>query len=202
MDKSRIEALSDGVFAVAITLLALDIHVPLGSMSNAQLWLSIRHVFPGIVAYIFSFCIIGIFWNGHHTIFRFTKLLNRPLIWLNLLYLMVVAFMPFPTALLAEHYTDQAAIVLYSMALISIGLLHFILLNYIYGNTKLAQEWFTQIVFDRSRLASLFGAGCGVLAVMMSFVWPPGSLLMLALVPIYYIFLNRAREGFTDVTEK
>jgi uncharacterized membrane protein len=198
MNKARLEALSDGVFAVAITLLILNVKLPHEVASNHALWSMLRQIAPNIAAYVLSFCIIAIFWNGHHTILSLAKKVDRPLIWMNLLYLMLVAFMPFPTSLLATYHHYQAAVILYSSVLVCIGLLHFILLSYIYYHPQVAQMHFTPGFLRRSRVASLFGAGCGLAATIMSFISLEASLVLLVLVPIYYIFINRTKDELAD----
>ena len=100
------EAFSDGVFAVAITLLALDLRPGEGPTLGRQLLAegAIAHY----AAYVVSFLIIGIIWVNHHTVFRQIARIDRPLLFLNLLLLLFVAAIPFPTALLAEHLTEPA----------------------------------------------------------------------------------------------
>lgn len=149
---------------------------------------------PNILAYVLSFCIIGIFWNGHHTIFKFAKTLTGQLIWLNLFYLMVIGFMPLPTAVLAANYNDIAAVVLYDATLVVAGLLHFLFVWYIYQHSTIRNEYFTLKAYKQSKVASLFGAGCGVVAIAVSFIWIPFSWFFLILVPLYYIFMNHTYD--------
>ncbi|HLZ14931.1 MAG TPA: TMEM175 family protein [Candidatus Saccharimonadales bacterium] len=194
MDKTRLSSLSDAVFAVAITLLVLDVKIPDGSLSTPQLWHALQGLLPNIGAYILSFCIIGILWNGHHTIFNLVKLVDRTLIWLNLLYLMVVVFMPFPTAVLASHHNQQPAIILYSTLLILVGLLHRFFLYYIRHQPGIALYKLPTTFWRRSNGASLFGPACGTMAIIVSFVSADMSLIFLFAIPIYYIFINRTND--------
>jgi len=96
----RVEAFSDGVFAIAITLLILEISVPESEFSN--LWRGIARQWPAYLAYATSFITIGGIWLVHHGIFRRLQYANRPLMLINLALLMAVSFLPFPTKLLAE----------------------------------------------------------------------------------------------------
>jgi uncharacterized membrane protein len=110
-DTARLEAFSDGVFAIAITLLVLEIKVP-SSIELVQLgglWPALAHRWPNYVGYAMSFLIIGIMWANHHALFQYIRRVDRPLMLANLLLLMGVGFLPFPTAILAEHLADQAA---------------------------------------------------------------------------------------------
>lgn len=115
----RIEAFSDGVFAIAITLLILEVSVPESSFDN--LWRGIIDQWPSYVAYATSFITIGGIWLVHHGIFRRLQYANVALMRLNLALLMVVSFLPFPTKLLAEAIHDvdaeRAAVIFYGATL-------------------------------------------------------------------------------------
>jgi TMEM175 potassium channel family protein len=104
METSRVEAFSDGVFAVAITLLALDLRPGSGSTLGRQLLE--RGAIAHYAAYLVSFLVIGIIWVNHHSVFRQIARVDRVLLFINLLLLLFVAAIPFPTALLAEHLTE------------------------------------------------------------------------------------------------
>ena len=109
---SRLEAFCDGVFAIALTLLIIDIKVPAaeGIGSTRELWLALRHLGPAIVAFVVSFGVILITWVNHH---RFIRLVNKssgPFVYANGFLLLTVVFMPFPTALVGEYLlTDHVA---------------------------------------------------------------------------------------------
>ena len=99
------EAFSDGVFAIAITLLVLEIAVPAGS--ERDLWGAVLDEWPSYLAYLVSFSTVGAVWVGHTVITEFLVRATSVLIRLNLLLLMVVSFLPFPTKLLAEYVGDD-----------------------------------------------------------------------------------------------
>jgi uncharacterized membrane protein len=120
VNTSRLEAFSDGVFAIAATLLVLDLRLPGGGSVTDQL----LHAWPEYFAYVVSFLTIGIMWMNHHTILAHVRRVNRPLLVLNLLLLMVVVAIPFPTALVAEHLHDAgaaAAVVTYGLVMIAMS---------------------------------------------------------------------------------
>jgi uncharacterized membrane protein len=103
----RIVFFSDAVFAIGITLLVLDIHIPeRGAVAPADLPAQVLDLWPRVVAYILSFLVVGLFWMAHHRIFHYIRRFDTRLIWLNLLFLMTIAFLPVPTALLSA-YGDQ-----------------------------------------------------------------------------------------------
>jgi TMEM175 potassium channel family protein len=107
-ETGRVEAFSDGVFAVAITLLVLNIQPP--SLSTPQLLVDsalsdyLRHQLPMLIAFVTSFATIGIMWINHHRLFIHIKRTDNTLLVLNLLLLLVIVFIPYPTALLAQQY--------------------------------------------------------------------------------------------------
>jgi hypothetical protein len=105
MDKQRIEAFSDGVFAVAITLLVLNFKVT--GLSASELRSQVLGQWPHLLAYILSFVIVGVYWVAHHTLFHFVARTSRALLWLNNFFLMTVAFLPFPAGLLGEYPSSQ-----------------------------------------------------------------------------------------------
>src|ERR1022692_2340400 len=124
MDTRRAEAFSDGVFAVAITVLVFGL-LPIGTGSHVTK--ALLRAWPQYVAYVVSFLTIGIMWLNHHTLMAQMRRVNRPLLVLNLLLLMGVVAVPFPTALVADHLTGSqaaggpAATVTYGLVMIAIS---------------------------------------------------------------------------------
>jgi uncharacterized membrane protein len=119
----RIEAFSDGVFAIAITLLILEIRLPRMQDSGGRYGLgtALLGLWPSYCAYLFSFLVIGIYWANHHALFHLYKRTDHIFLLLNVLFLMCISFLPFPTAVLAQYMTDpayrQASVEFYSLGL-------------------------------------------------------------------------------------
>src|SRR5438874_2539580 len=101
-ETQRIEAFSDGVYAIAITLLILEIKVPRAGAAT-PLAEGLLALWPSYVAYFLGFSTIGVMWLNHHRLFQMIHRVDDVLLFLNLLLLLVVSFTPFPTAVLAEH---------------------------------------------------------------------------------------------------
>ena len=122
-DTQRLEAFSDGIFAIAITLLIVEIKVPQVNPSEGTTSLAsgLFALWPSYFAYIFSFIMIGIFWANHHYVFQVYERSDRIFKLINLFFLMFISFLPFPTAVLARYITDtqqrQTAIILYALTL-------------------------------------------------------------------------------------
>lgn len=120
----RLVFFSDAVFAIAITLLALEIHLPTieGAISDEELLHNLQSIGSSYLAYVLSFLVIGVFWIGHHRRFRFIERYDNRLLFLNLLLLMVVAFVPFPTSVISE-FGNKTATIFYAATMGSIGLI-------------------------------------------------------------------------------
>jgi uncharacterized membrane protein len=123
----RLAALSDGIFAVAMTLLVLDLHVPVreGLHSEAALWHELGALTPRLLTYFLSFLTLGIFWVGQQTQLNQLTRSNRDLTWIHLGFLLGVSLMPFSTGLLAEFITFRLALVAYWLNLLLLGVLLF-----------------------------------------------------------------------------
>jgi TMEM175 potassium channel family protein len=120
----RIMFFSDAVFAIAITLLALEVSLPEieGQVTNAQLLQNLLAIWPKYLGFVISFLVIGATWMGHHKKFGFINRYDRNLMMLNLLLLMFVAFLPFPTLVISE-YGNRTATIFYALSVIMIGLM-------------------------------------------------------------------------------
>jgi uncharacterized membrane protein len=120
---SRLEAFCDGVFAIAITLLIIDIKIPSSELINntADFWIALQHIVPSIVAFLLSFIIILITWVNHHAALKLVDKSSASFIYANGFLMLTVVFMPFPTSLMGEYIlTDHAApaVVLYDSVLV------------------------------------------------------------------------------------
>ncbi len=120
----RLVFFSDAVFAIAITLLALEIRLPVeaGSLSNDELFQALLEVAPKILGFIISFLVIGSYWLVHHRRFSHLTSFDRRFLYLNLLLLMAIAFVPFPTAVLSES-GNRTATIFYALVMTLTGLL-------------------------------------------------------------------------------
>jgi uncharacterized membrane protein len=110
-ETSRVEAFSDGVFAIAITLLILEIKVPEmpEHSTNSQLLASLSSLWPSYFAFLLSFTAVLIMWINHHGFFKYLKKINTPFLYANGFLLLIVTFIPFPTAVLAKYINSPAA---------------------------------------------------------------------------------------------
>lgn len=206
-DTNRLEAFSDGVFAVAITLLILDIRPPDGSLDDARLWLALLGQWPMLLAFVTSFLTIGVMWLNHHRQFAHIQRTNTVLLMLNLLLLLVVVFIPVPTALLAEYIArpDQhAAAIVYGGTFFLMACCFNILWRYAsYNNRLLGKDVDPRSVKAINR-QYLFGPLLYAVAFGLAWLNSPLSVIfqfVLALffaLPGYPLRASDQKKGLTD----
>src|SRR6516165_10435494 len=111
-ETGRVEAFSDGVIAIAITLLILEIKVPkVAELTSAGLWPKLLGLWPSFLAFVMSFGTILVMWVNHHRIFRLVRTTDYPFLYWNGLLLLTITFVPYPTAVVAQHLTGPDATV-------------------------------------------------------------------------------------------
>ena len=190
---ARTEAFSDGVFAIAITLLILEVNVPETAFDN--LWRGIADQWPSYLAYATSFITIGGIWLAHHGIFRRLQYANQRLMVINLLLLMAVSFLPFPTKLMAEaiHRSDaeRAAVIFYGGTLLVISSL----LSALWGSVALDRHLLRPEVDENEIKAITLAAtptlGFYVAVIVVALVAPRVAVYGFLLIAI--VALLRAR---------
>ena len=186
MTTNRLEAFSDGVFAIAITLLVLELNVPTGE----DLWHELGDEWPSFAAFLVSFWVIGIIWVNHHGVLDHLALADRGVLYLNLLLLLSVVFIPFPTALLAEHLKsgadEQAAAVVYSASFFLMGASFGFLWTYITRRRELLGVELTDEQVRATTRRFLIGNPIYALAIGVAFVSPAADLVIIGALAVYY----------------
>jgi uncharacterized membrane protein len=190
VDRTRLEAFSDGVFAVAITLLALNIAV--AGPGHGPLTDQLASHWPAFVAYLISFFTIGIIWVNHHALLRSVKAVDRTLLFLNLVLLLFVVLIPFSTATAAEYLTKDnwdahVAMALYAGVFVGMSLgfggifewtLHS---ESVYHPVPPERRWAARIRF-------VGGAAVYAVAVVIALFSAYAAFALMGLVGVYYIF--------------
>lgn len=188
----RIAALSDGVFAIAMTLIVLEIRVPPhGAIhSSAELWQALIDLTPRFVTYFLSFLTLGIFWTGQQTQLNHFATANRDLAWIHFGFLAVVSLLPFSTTLLADYIGLQLALVLYWLNILVLGLI--LLASWVYaekaglvGNET--PEGASAAIKRRIVLAQLLYAA----AMLVSFWSPAVSISLIVVLQLNYAIAPR-----------
>jgi uncharacterized membrane protein len=187
METGRVEAFSDGVFAIAITLLILAVGFE-QSIADGDLEHQLVHLWPAYIAYAISFLTVGIMWINHHQIFRHFRMVDRTLLLLNILLLMCISFTPFPTRVVAEHVHDasdrQAAAVLYGITMTCTAICFFAV--WYYGSRRLLRPDADMREVDGITRSYLPGAPIYALATLVAFVNPIVSLIIFGSLTIFY----------------
>lgn len=189
LSTNRIEAFSDGVFAVAITLLVLNIQVP--HVAASDLPAELFKLWPRLLVYAQSFVIVGIYWVAHHNSFHYIQWSDRTLLWLNIFLLLCIVFIPFPTAVLGEYPGQQISVILYSATLVITGLVLQLLWWYVTSGLRLVDPDIDPRLVKRATRRNLMAPLIYLVAIVVSFLSVWASLAVIAFVPILYIFPGR-----------
>lgn len=191
LGKSRIEAFSDGVFAIAITLLVLDIKVPTPTDTPLpRLLPRLLSLWPELFSYALSFVIIGVYWVAHHLMLHALKRADRTLLWINNLFLMCVALIPFSAGVLGQYRHAQVAVVLYGLNLIVVGLSLQFLWSYATRTPRLSDAPIPPRLVRAGSVRTLGAIGLNVIAISLSFLSPGLSLAVYWLVPLLYVLMQ------------
>ena len=203
-DPTRVLALSDGVFAIILTLLVLEIHVPdLGA--GQTLREALREIRPSLVAFLISFVVVAIAWAGHRDLFALIRRTDRGIVWLNFLYLLPLSILPFGAAMLAAYEREPIAIKIYGLILVATVVTR--LATWLYATRR--THILVTPVDPRARRAGLFlVAFPGVAYLVGFFVADPAPTLAIwiyALVPVLYfvtIWIIRSSAPADSVSEE
>jgi uncharacterized membrane protein len=187
MKTARLEAFSDGVFAVAITLLILEVNIPGGE----NLWHQLKEEWPSFASFFVSFWVIGIIWVNHHGVLDHLKRADRGVLYLNLFVLLTVVFIPFSTALMAEHLKSGAdenvAAAVYAGTLMAMSVAFGVLWSYITTHREaLGVELSDDEVRGITRAFQL-GNPFYAVAVIVAFISPAIVLVIAGAMALYYM---------------
>ncbi|PSB22777.1 DUF1211 domain-containing protein [filamentous cyanobacterium Phorm 46] len=189
MSLNRFEAFSDGVFAIAMTLLVIEIKVPDLSQATASTAINtLIHTVPHILSYITSFLVIGVLWLNHNALFHLLKRVDRTVLTINLVLLMCIAFIPFPTALIGQYGSLQPIVMFYGLTLSLTGIVYNVLLfyavrQYLWGHPQVARRFIYQ-----AALWSISYPIFYLVASLLSFNTTTLSTILYILIPLFYLF--------------
>jgi uncharacterized membrane protein len=187
---SRIEAFSDGVFAIAATLLVLELKVP--HVEPGELGGTLLGNWPSYATYVVSFLVIGIIWVNHHAVLERIRKVDRPLLFLNLVFLMAVAVIPFPTALLADYlkagHDEHLAAAVYGGSMTLMGVTFGSIWAYAVLSGDLLHEGIDPARARRSLWIFAAGNPLYVLAIGASLLSAKLALAIYALLALFYMF--------------
>jgi uncharacterized membrane protein len=187
----RIEAFSDGVLAIAITLLVLEIKVPHLEEGKGSLTEELLKLWPSFGGYVISFLVIGIIWINHHQMYKLIERTDHTFLALNVIFLMVVSFLPFPTALMAEYlregHEQNAAAIVYSGSTLAMALTYNILWRYASSNYRLIKRNLSPQLLSSIMRRYNIGNLLYVIAFILAFFSYELSLGLVALLAVYFL---------------
>jgi uncharacterized membrane protein len=187
----RLEIFSDAVIAIAITLLVLDVKVP--HARDGRLFHDLGQIWPSYVAYALSFAVIGIMWVSHHSMFERIQYVDRRLLFLNLWLLLGIAFLPFPTGLLAEYAREggsnsHAAAAIYSATMMFIGFAFLSIWLHLARRPQLLGEEASSASLRRSIHLSLVSPVVYGLSIGLAFISAEACFVVYGLAAFYFAF--------------
>ncbi|HEY7281635.1 MAG TPA: TMEM175 family protein [Actinomycetota bacterium] len=211
MTKGRLEAFSDGVLAIAITLLTLDLPIPLPGSPAVQahgLWSALGKDWPQLAAYAVSFAFIGIIWVNHHSLMNRVAVVDRTLLFINLLLLLFVAAVPWATDLFAEYLLEggidsHVAAAVFSTNALCMALSFNLLWWWIRKDASRLHESIDPAVAKATARRYSVGIFIYAFAILVSFISAPAALAFHGVVACYYVVdqLPRGREAASETAE-
>jgi uncharacterized membrane protein len=198
LGKERLEALTDGIFATVITVLVLSLSVPViaGGGTNVEVANDLRLLAPNIIGYVLSFPLLAVLWISHHNVFHYIARVDRPLLWLNTLFLLTIGFLPFSTALVGKNLGFQLPVVIYGANIIATSICMLAILSYSSRTGLLVVPERDEGVIGRIRSRWRTGPLLYLATIFLSFVNPLISFVayiaILMFIVVQSIFWLRA----------
>jgi uncharacterized membrane protein len=186
---ARLEAFSDGVLAIVITLLVLEIKVPdlENPLSGQEAWKALLVLAPKFIGYLLSFFFVAVFWVNHHRFFRLIQHVDDGLLWLNVVLLLALSFIPFPTGMIGEYPRNSASLVLFATILLLGGVAFNLMWRHALRR-DLFQSGVHRDVAKKAIAKGLWGPCLYGLSAALAFVFPLGCWILLVTIPFIYFF--------------
>ena len=194
LGKGRLEALTDGIFATVMTVLVLSLSVPViasnitGSQLSLDVVLGIEGLWPNILGYVLSFLLLAVLWISHHNVFHYVTRVDRPLLWLNTLFLLTVGFLPFSTAIIGRYYEQQLPVIIYGVNVIATSFCMLGILSYSARNGLLVVPEHDKRLVDRIRARWRTGPWIYLGAILLSFLSPLASFAVYVGALVFLVF--------------
>ena len=189
-DTGRLETFADGVMAIAITLLVLDLKVPAAS-AHETIGVQLRHQWPSYVAFMVSFLTIGIMWVNHHHMFKLIERTTHAFLMLNVLFLMPICFLPFPTSLVAQNFHDPAArkisAIVYGLTMVVIAIMFNVVWRYAASGHRLLVDGVDDAALAKINRSYASGPVTYAVCTIVAFISPLASLAGYAALAAYWL---------------
>jgi uncharacterized membrane protein len=195
--KTRVEAFSDGIFAIIITLLVLEIKVPhLHEHQSAQeLILALSGLLPKFISWVISFFTVAVIWVNHHRMFKQIKQLDHGIFWWNAFLLLWTSFIPFPTAVLGDYPENQTSVILYGVVMSLMALGFTLIRLYTLRHSYVLEDNVNVGQFKKgTRMSLLFGPVMYLIGVGFGFIHPYAAFAVYLGIPVYFIFAENKKQ--------
>ncbi len=192
----RVEAFSDGVLAIVITLLVLELRIPhlQDALSRQEAWGGLRLLVPKFGSFLLSFAYVAVFWANHHHFFDLITEVNPGLLWLNTLFLLFLCFMPFPTAFIGEYPANPVALMLFAVVVMGAGFIFTMMWWYAY-RSRLTEASVHNKTMRQAVQNGLLGPPLYAMAGLMAFIAPWMTWTVFAAVPVFFFFHSMHKPG-------
>jgi uncharacterized membrane protein len=203
----RIALFSDAVFAIAITLLIIEIKVPeihSHDITDKQLWAEFSKLIPKFIGFILSFIVIGLYWLSHHRIFKYITSVNQKLLWANLLFLLPIVLMPFSTAFLSEYYTNslKLPLIFYTLTICLTGFFNYRIWKIIGNPKNKLSDGIDKVIVNFNIVRALTVPILFILTLLMSFISNWAFLLPILMLFVPKLITKYYKNKFPAIMEK
>ena len=190
---TRIEAFSDGVMAIIITILVLELKVPklAEAFSNQEFWIAAVNMIPKIIAYAFSFLVVAIFWVNHHAFFHSLSHSSAALLWHNIHLLFWMSLIPLPTGFIGEHPLSRQATTAYAGVMFMAALAFTLMRRHAMLTGNLTKTYMSEHQRKSTLKRSWAGPVLYGVAVLASFLHPYAAWMFFLAVPVYFFWPKR-----------
>ena len=189
MTTNRLEAFSDGVLAIIITIMVLELKVPEGADFT-----DLKPLLPKFLSYVFSFIYVGIYWNNHHHMFHAIKKINGKVLWANLLLLFCLSLLPFTTHWMGDHFASNT-VALYGFNLLACSL-SFLLMERVAIKHEGGQSTYAKAVSSQTK--ERFSLAIYIVGVLLSFFYPIISIILFYVVALMWVIPDTRIEKSLD----
>jgi uncharacterized membrane protein len=199
---SRLQALADGIFSIAMTLLIFEIHLPLVRPTAAELPHALIELWPRFASFALSFVTLGFSWIGHHNQYAAIQRVDRTFLWINIVFFLFIVLVPFSSALLGEYPGEQLTVVLYAGNLVAAGAL--LLIHWTYATTRarlVDPGIHADLVASTKRRVGIAPAAYS-LAIALSFLDVRLSWAVCIAVPLYFMLPGRVDKHWAAEAAK
>jgi uncharacterized membrane protein len=185
---TRLEMFSDGVFAIIITLLILEIKVPhLSELTPATVLVALKPVIPKFISFTVTFFTIAIFWVNHHHFFNHIRYIDWKLLWMNVLFLFFLCILPFTTAFIGDYSESGMVVAIYSVNMVFCSASFSYMAYYAFLRANLSTMEISRKQMKQELMKGILGISTYLLTVAIAFLFRPLALIILFLIPCLFV---------------